>query len=117
MAYWKFRKPGRAKLTVLSRLAAIQIELTIVMRREGSGRRWTADDSDRGNKSNSGGDDSFDFRFDRVWELKAWLKNVPHNYSYSAVYNYISSRCIGKNLYAFDCEHWMERETIDGDNP
>lgn len=77
MAYWKFRKPGRAKLTVLSRLAAIQIELTIVMRREGSGRRWTADDSDRGNKSNSGGDDSFDFRFDRVWELKAWLKNVP----------------------------------------
>lgn len=29
----------RAKLTVLSRLAAIQIELTIVMRREGSGRR------------------------------------------------------------------------------
>lgn len=42
-----------------------------------SGRRWTADDSDRGNKSNSGGDDSFDFRFDRLQELKAWLKNVP----------------------------------------
>lgn len=116
MAYWKFRKPGRAKLTVLSRLAAIQIELTIVMRREGSGRRWTADDSDRGNKSNSGGDDSFDFRFDRVRELKAWLKNVP---VITAIveYNYISSRCICKNLYAFDCEHWMERETIDGDNP
>lgn len=94
----------RAKLTVLSSLAAIQIELTIVMHWKGSGRRWTGDDSDRGNKSNSGGDDSF-IRFP-VWSasrVKGVTEKCPGNYGgVQSAIKYIKRQ-------KFICTRWRER--------
>lgn len=52
---------------------------------------------------------SFDFRFDRLRELRAWLKNVP---VITVVYSQRLNISSAKNLYALD----GERETIDADN-
>ena len=61
----------RAKLTVLSRLAAIQIELTIVMHWKGGELRGKGGGDGVAGGGNGGGDDSFDFRLDRHGEPKA----------------------------------------------